>query len=83
MEFPNVVLVKFLDLSNSIFAETIKNKTNISYRKKKDLQKELPFKKTAIRSKFKKLVVIFRKKQFLADNIKSGKRIFLNFFVPK
>ena len=51
--------------------------------KKKDLQKELPFKKTAIRSKFKKIVVIFGKKQFLADNIKSGKRIFLNFFVPK
>jgi hypothetical protein len=76
-------LVKFLDVSNSIFAETIKNNTNISYRKKKDLQKELPFKKTAIRSMFKELVVIFRKKQFLADNIKSGNPIFLNFFVSK
>jgi hypothetical protein len=39
MGLPNVVLVKFLDVSNCIFAETIKNKTNISYRKKRSLKR--------------------------------------------
>ena len=67
MEFPNVVLVKFLDVSNSIFAETIKNKTNIRYKKKR-APKRTAVQKAAIRPKCRKLVVIFRKKAIIMDD---------------
>ena len=47
MEFPNVLLVKFLDVSKSIFVETIKNKTNISYGKKKRSPKRITVQKNS------------------------------------
>ena len=61
-------LAKIFDCSQPHICKTIKNKTNIRYRKKKRAPKRTSVQKAAIRPKCRKLSIIFRKKAIIMDD---------------